>query len=175
MYFRVKAWNTFELSCSAFSIPKKTFSVIKKSWEIWILWGLHWADKDSHRVEQHWVDRRVHFHWVFHYRASRWSNRLNFFTNQCYLWDHWESSTHKECCCTQLQEAVPDTKRAPIPSSLGGLQAWRNVVLDKKQMSSKRESQTRQRSAPGDVSQGWEERQGGWVEEGKWGGEWEPH
>lgn len=31
MYFRVKAWNTFELSfLLSFSIPKKTFSVIKK-------------------------------------------------------------------------------------------------------------------------------------------------
>lgn len=74
---------------------------------------------------------------------------------------------------TQLQEAVPDSEGAPIPPSPDGLQAWGNVVPGKRQMSSKRESQARQRSAPGDVSQNWEGRQGGKAEEGKRGGEWE--
>lgn len=168
MYFRVKAWNTFELSfLLSFSIPKKTFSDIKKR-EILILWGLHWVDGDSGGFQQLWMDWTVHFHWVFQYRSSTWSNCLNFFMKQCYLWDHYETSTHKGCCCAQLQEAVPDTERAPIPSSLGGLQAWGKMVMDERQMRSKRESQTWWRSAPGDASWSWEEGQGGRVEEGKW-------
>lgn len=151
MHFRVKAWNTFEMSCSAFCIPKKTFSVIKKIGKFWFYEDC----TELTRILMEFSSFGDHFLWVFHYRSSKWSDCLNFVTKQCYLWDHYETSTLKECCYTQPQEAVPDTQWAPIPS-FGGLQAWGNMVPDKRQMSSKRESQTRQRSAPGDVSQGWE-------------------
>lgn len=39
---------------------------------------------------------------------------LELYHKHCYLWDHYKTRTHKECCCTQLQEAA--LRQSELPS-----------------------------------------------------------
>lgn len=175
MYFWVKAWNTFELSCSDFSITMKTFSVKKKI-------GKFWFYEDCSELTRILIE----------FSSFGWTEEsifIEFFTTGLpddeTVWTFSQSNvtsgitmrvppTRTVAALSCRRQSLMQGELPSIPSSPGGLQAWQDVLLDKRQMSSKRESQTRQRSAPGDVSQGWEERQGGRVAEGKWGGEREP-
>lgn len=134
----------------SFAVLKKTLCH-KRICEILNLWGLHRVE-DCNGVQQLWVDWRVHFH----QRSSTWPN----------------------CVCTSSQSNVtfgittrpsPARRAAALSckrqslvqsDSCSSFSWWPRVlgemVPQEGQMSSKWESQTRRRSAPGDVSCGWE-------------------